>query len=420
MTERTVIAPRPLAMAATAAVCLVLGAATQRADMVAVGVPFAVIAVVAALGGRSISGVTAHLDRSQIAEGDPVGLTVSVTGEPGTELVVDVPSTELLPRSYRIAAVTGADGRWSADLEAEPESWGRSPVPVPSVDVVDTRTAVRTIERPARFDGPDRLIVVPVVLAARHALVPRHLRAFGGRHRGPTPVDGVEFGETRPLGPGESWRRLNVRVSSRRGMPYVDDRHPDLAGDVTILLDTLAGGESEAVRRSAVVVAAAVADLQRRAEDRIGLLEIGGALRWLPAREGRRRTELLLEWLAGTHEHRGFVARDIGSIPPAALPRRGLVLAISPFVDPRSAPLLADLAARRGDVALVVIEPGSPPAGDGTGDDALAWRLWWLRREIEIERLAGAGVDVVRVKPPVSPVQLLLALSEARRRGRVA
>lgn len=411
------LAPRPLVAAVVAAVCLVVAVASERLDLVAVAVPFAVVAALAVARPRSVHGSTVRLVGDRIAEDERVGLVVTVDGEADTEVLVRIPPTRLVPTGRRLVGLTGADGRWVGSLDSAPITWGTSSLPQVAVDVVDPRTPVRAQRLPAVARGERELVVVPTVVAARHALTPRHLRGLGGLHLGPRPADGLEYAATRPMAPGDPWHRVNALVSSRRGAFHVDDRHPDLSGDVTILIDSLAAGTAEPVRRLAVGLAAAVADMQRRAHDRVGLLEIGGVIRWLPASDRRRRVEQLLEWLAGTHAVHSEARRDIRSIPSAALPRRGLVVVVTPLADPRSAPLLLELAGRRGDVALVAIEP---PIGDtdGVDDRALAWRIWGLHRSLAVDGLAAAGVDVIRATPDDGPGPVLLALARQRRRRR--
>ena len=410
-------APRPLAAATVAATCLVVAVASRRLDLVAVAVPSAAVAALAVLGPRSVRSAAARFDPDRVGEAEPVGLVVTVDADPGTEVLVRVPPVRLLPTPCRLVAVTDRDGHWEARLVSRPVTWGSAPLPVPAVDVVDCRCTVRTQRHRSTPDGRRELLVVPTVLAARHALTPLQLRGLGGLHLGPRPADGLEYAATRAMAPGDPWHRVNPRVSSRRDELFVDDRHPDLSGDVTILVDSLAAGTAEPVRRMAVSIAAAVADVQRRAHDRVGLVEVGGIIRWLAASDRRHRVEQLLEWLAGTHAVHSEARRDIRSIPPAALPRRGLVVALTPLVDPRSAPLLFDLAERRRDVAVVAIEP---PTGDASGDDdvALAWRIWELHRSLAIEGLVAAGADVVRAAPDDGPGSVLLALARRRRARR--
>ena len=51
-----------------------------------------------------------------------------------------------------------------------------------------------------------------------------------------------------------------------------------------------------------------------------------------------------------------YFARDVAMVPPAILPSRALVLAITPLLDERGALALVDLCARGHDVTVLEID----------------------------------------------------------------
>ena len=78
------------------------------------------------------------------------------------------------------------------------------------------------------------------------------------------------------------------------------------------------------------------------------------------------------------------------------LPPRALVIAITPLLDERAISLLLDLCTRGGDLTVIEVSPLSHVAAGPTPADALAHRLWQLRRELLRGRLEAVGVAVAR------------------------
>ena len=109
-----------------------------------------------------------------------------------------------------------------------------------------------------------------------------------------------------------------------------------------------------------------------------------------------------------------YAARDVALVPPAILPPRALVLAITPLLDERGTRALLDVSARGHDVAVLEIDV---PALRGGGRDA-AMRLWALRRAAIRARLSDLGATTVSwdgERPLEAVVEEVIAFRRASR-----
>ena len=133
--------------------------------------------------------------------------------------------------------------------------------------------------------------------------------------------------------------------------------------------------------------------LERR--DRVGLVTFGGILRWLEPGGGLVQRYRLIDALLETGVEFSYAWKDVNIIPARTLPPKALVIAITPLLDERSIAALLDLRARGHDLAVVEVSPEDLVA-PGEGIDALAYRLWLLRRAELRARFERAGVAVAR------------------------
>jgi uncharacterized protein (DUF58 family) len=70
------------------------------------------------------------------------------------------------------------------------------------------------------------------------------------------------------------------------------------------------------------------------------------------------------------------------------------VVAVTPLLDDRIIEALADLRARRYDLAIVEVSPAGFATPGETEPDRLAHRLWLLQREVMRARYERLGVAV--------------------------
>lgn len=272
--------------------------------------------------------------------------------------------------------------------------------------------------------GPT-LRVLPASERLTRLLDPAESRAVLGVHRSRRLGDGNEFAELRPYLPGDRLRDLNWGATARHRRPFVNRRHPELSGEVVIALDTFVDGSTgstEALARAARA-AWAVASIHLQANDRVGLIGLGGRTQWLHPAGGRRARYQLLETLLSI----GGTAADSfavhGGRIRAAVPMSALVVALTPLHDRRMIRTLQWWRARGRSVAVAMIDTSDLLGAPESTTDAWARRLWSLELDRHKRELTGAGIPVVTVADngPIAPV--VSALRRARqapavRRGR--
>jgi uncharacterized protein (DUF58 family) len=213
--------------------------------------------------------------------------------------------------------------------------------------------------------------------------------------------EGIEHADLRDYLPGDRLRAINWRASARRGTLVVNERHPERNTDVVLLLDTFTdvrgGGFSTLEETARIAAALAERALERR--DRVGLVSLGGVLRWLRPDLGLAQRHRLLETLVETTIEPTYTWRGVDLLPTRILPAGALVIALTPLVDRRFVSALVDLRARGFD--LVVVELDAASALEPEADDltALATRIWLLEREASRARLRQLGVAVALWAP---------------------
>jgi uncharacterized protein (DUF58 family) len=208
--------------------------------------------------------------------------------------------------------------------------------------------------------------------------------------------DGVEYADIRDFVPGDRVRAINWRASARRQGLVVNERHPERNTDVVLFVDSFVDvrGANRSVLEEAVRAAAALATRYLERRDRVGLVGFGGVLRWLQPGMGITQRYRLIETMVETGVEPTYTWRDVNLIPARLLPPAALVLALTPLVDPRFVTALADLRARRLDVAVVEVDPVPLVEPGRTEVEQCAHRLWLLEREVLRTRLESLGIGV--------------------------
>jgi uncharacterized protein (DUF58 family) len=256
--------------------------------------------------------------------------------------------------------------------------------------------------------------VMPGVERLRTLVSPARTQSAVGARRSNVRGEGLELAEVRPYVVGDQIKRLHWRATARMGTPYVAEHHPERSADVVLFLDTFAElpGAREPTLTLTVRAAAALAQAHLRERDRVGLVAFGGMLTWLTPGSGVVHALRIADALARREIVMSYVARDVTVVPPAILPARALVLAITPLLDERGSRALIDLLARGHDVAVVEIDA---PALLGRSHDP-ALRLWALRRAAMRIRLAELGAALV-TWDGTSPLESVTREVVASRRG---
>jgi len=243
----------------------------------------------------------------------------------------------------------------------------------------------------------------PDELQVRRLLAPTRMHRLSGAHQSPLRERGAEFASLRHHQPGDTMRNVNWRATARSDKLWVSDRHPDRATDVVVLLDTFGGTDqsskaSRHVLTTGVRVAVAVAARYLASTDRVGLVEIGGVVRWVAPSTGRRQLYRLIDSVLAIQPHFSYT-----------------------LVDDRFIEVVEVLSGRGYDIAVVALDHigwnqigGRGPVGSGGGQPAtgpddrpdagqagrttrsLAEQLWMAERDLVRDRLTGRGVAVAR------------------------
>jgi uncharacterized protein (DUF58 family) len=413
----------------TLASWVVLGAAGALAAVVlgepalaALGAPFAVAAAAGiALARDPRVRVRASVVPERMLEGDEAVLTYDVRVDAGAEWLelraVLPPGLVAEPgAAARVLRIAPGDHRL-VDVPVRAERWGghlAGGARVRATGVVGAVwfTGVAPAEAGVR--------VLPDIERLRSLVSPARTQAAVGPRRSGARGDGLELADVRPWVPGDHPRRMHWRATARRGEPYVAERHPERAADVLIFVDTFADVPSPPAREGALTLAvraaAGLAEAHLRVRDRVGVVTFGGVLHWLAPGSGVTHALRIADALASSEVFMSYVAHDVTVVPPAILPSRALVLAITPLLDERGARGLIDLCARGHDVAVIEIDA---PALLGGGRDPVT-RLWTLRRAAMRARLAELGATTATWDGTRALESVLEEVTASRRASRLA
>jgi uncharacterized protein (DUF58 family) len=247
-------------------------------------------------------------------------------------------------------------------------------------------------------------------------------QAFTGSEVSRAKGDGIEYADIREYMPGDRVRSINWRATARRGALVVNERHPERSTDVVLLLDSYADvrGDGFSTLDEAARVASTLAQRFLERRDRVGLVTLGGVLRWLQPGLGVTQRYRLLETLIETGIEPTYTWRDLGVIPSRVLPAKALVLALTPLVDQRFVAALVDLRARGFDLVVVELDP-MEAVKPGSGEiGMLAHRIWLLEREANRALLERLGVGVARWGPGLSLDGALEEVGAYRRHAKLA
>lgn len=407
--------PRLGAYAALVAVALLGALALRRPELATLAVPFALwLTAGLTVAGPPRFAAAVGVDRDRAVEGEQVRLRLELQAATRVERL-EVPLAGALPGGLALAAgqpallvlALAAGERRTVQMTLNCRRWGAwrlGELPLRAQD----RFGLFTWEQPAQVaaaappaptpaPGPAlTLRVYPRPETLRALLRPQRTRQQAGdqvaRHLG----DGVEFGDLRPLAPGDHVRHINWRASARRGQPYVNQYHPERNADVVLFLDTFteAGDQHGSTLDLAVRAAASLAAHYLTRKDRVGLIGFGGVLTWLQPASGLAQVYRIVDLLLSTEALPSYADKTVATIPRRLLPAGALIVGLTPLIDQRGIRALLDLRGRGYEVAVLALSPTSftQPTPDELG--GLAWRLWLLWRAATCARYTRLGVPV--------------------------
>jgi uncharacterized protein (DUF58 family) len=390
--------PRVTAYAWLAAVLLFASLALRRPELAVLALPFA---LPPALGLRLARPpevrVAVDPERLTAVEGEELKLEVTLatlTPVERLEVVLVVPDGLEVVSGARAQSVRlGWDDERTLSLRLRCARWGNYELGDVRLrardrlgllvweDVVDRRERIRVYPTPEQLHR----IVRPVVT-----------QLYAGNEVARQKGDGLEFADLREFVPGDRLRSINWRASARRGDLVVNERHPERNADVILFLDTFADARrgDRSTLDLAVRATATLASRYLERRDRVGLVSFGGILRWLTPGMGTTQRYRIVDALLESEVVFNYAWKDVSVIPSRVLPPAALVVAITPLLDDRVVAVLADLRARRYDLAVVEVAP-TEFAQPGPSEEAqLAYRLWVLRREEIRARYERLGVAV--------------------------
>ena len=396
--------PKLAGYAALGAVGLVAAMALRRPELVILAAPFLVLLVVGTRIARDPE-VTAELalETERTIEGADVSAVLTLRSTAPVdrlEVLVDLPArVEVVGGSAARAVRMPSATEHAVSLVLCCRRWGAF-----DLDEVDVRALdpFRLVVWAATLHPRRRLEAYPSDVTLRRLVAPRDTQAFAGSEVARVKGDGVEYADLRDFVPGDRVRSINWRASARRQALVVNERHPERNADVVLLLDSFGDvhGDGTSVLEQAVRAAATLARRYLERRDRVGVVGLGGTLRWLQPGMGAAHGYRLVETLLETGVQPTYTWADVGLVPARVLPPKALVLGLTPLLDPRFVSALHDLRARRFDVAVVEIDPVPfVPAGRSRAE-RLAHRLWILDREIQRAQLREAGIAVAAWQEP--------------------
>ncbi len=393
-----------------------------RPELVALGASFgALVALGLALVHEPLVTAEVDLERDRAIEDEEVVLTVVLEGRGLVELAVVLPrGVEVVDGSAALALRLSPERAETLELRLRCARWG---VYALGEIVLRAHDPFGLYTWEGRSADELRLKVFPRPELLRDPLEPLETQATTGSHVARVAAEGIEFADLREYVPGDRVRSINWRASARRGELWVNRMHPERNADVVLFLDTFteaahygAGGTLDAGVRAAASLATQY--LEHR--DRVGLVSFGGILNWLVPASGIVQRYRIVDALLDTEIVLNYAWKDVEMIPRGTLPPKALIVALTPLLDERAVATLLDLRARGFDLTVIEISP-VPYVGPAPGrSDAIAYRLWLLRREVLRSHYRRVGVPIVEWREGTSAAAVLEEVRAWRRVHRFA
>ncbi|MFI0942635.1 DUF58 domain-containing protein [Streptomyces sp. NPDC021020] len=302
-------------------------------------------------------------------------------------------------------------------LRCTAERWGRWSVGTVDIDVYDAGGAAR---RTVRVDLGE-VAVFPVPSAAGVTPIPVRLPQRLGEHTSTQRGEGVEVTGVHPYVVGDRQRRIHWPATTRRGELQLHQFAAEKASDTVVLLDVLADVRDPATGASSLDetfrAAAGLVRAYLRTHDRIGVVSVGGATRWLQPGSGGTYFYRIVESVLDVRKDLGYRTTGLRRLPPPALPENALVYVFTPLTDQRILDVLDQVRSRANPLVVVEIPSGDPAVEPGDSRAQLALRLWRADREAMRFALTERGIAVVTHTPGETLDLALAPLLRTRIRG---
>jgi uncharacterized protein (DUF58 family) len=339
-----------------------------------------------------------------VTEGEVVAVTAQIEGHRGYGVEFEIapaaqvaagPALTVPAGAVPAGAVpAGADSQDSTQVQLwyQPQRWGFRPA---GTLMLTLRDEFRLSEGTIEVELP-RLECVPLPARMTRPIVLSRLPSRLGEHSARAAGEGVEFAGVRAYIPGDRQRRINWSATTRHGSVYLSTFAAERTQNVVVIADTTTDvgdpGRSTVdlvLRGAAGAISAYVAG-----RDRVGLINFGAGVSWMPPGHGRRHAARLMGVLlrgTGSAERADIMTR----MPRAALPPGALILVFSPMIGRRIIEAVRDLRERGYTVLVVDVLTSVPEIGRGTLT-SLALRVWQLEQQAMRFSLEQLGVPVVR------------------------
>ena len=434
MTRKLTGRARSLAMVGGASLLLALALGVP--ELAAIGAGAVVVLLVGLhLGGESQVDLSVVAGGQRVVEGDAVALTIRVvTARRTTSVVLWVttggadPVEIGTPVSSVPARVVPTDGGFTAefpaldgpahiDVEVKYKRWGIHPLPEVGLTVTDPFGLFE--QRLDAAPGRGRVRVLPTEERIRRLFLPDRVGAGLGDLLSAKRGDGLEFAELRPFRPGDDRRRVNYRASARAGRTWVADRHPERNADVILFADLLfdrGPGNRDVVDR-VIRGVASLASSHLGRHDRVGLVVLGGTVRWVTPRMGTIQRYRMLDALLETQLLHGWAGPMAGLLVNRIVSGHALVVVLTPLLDDVTVTLASDLRGRGFDLVVVECDPEPFLPEARNRSEQIARRIWSMERAALRRRLEERGIIVARWEAG-APLGAVVSDANSRRRLR--
>jgi uncharacterized protein (DUF58 family) len=389
-------AERALRLGTVAVVALITALVTGRPWVLAFAAAPLVLLALALPGGARPDAVTAEaeVEPRRCFEGEQVRVRIAVAydGEagrldPGVTLGHGVRLDHLAVGPHRVELVLTA------------QRWGRWTLGTVDVDVYDRGGLAR---RTVRADLGE-IAVFPVPEHAGLTPIPVRLPQRLGEHTAVQRGEGVEVTGVHPYVRGERQRRIHWPATTRRGALQVHQFAAERAADTVVLLDVLADVVDPATGTSSLDetfrAAAGLVRAYLRTHDRVGVVSVGGATRWLQPGSGQGYFYRIVESVLEVRKDLAYRTAGLSRLPPPALPEGALVYVFTPLTDQRILDVLDQVRGRANPLVVVEIPTGDPVVEPGDTEGELALRLWRADRDAMRFALVERGIAVVAHRP---------------------
>jgi uncharacterized protein (DUF58 family) len=276
-------------------------------------------------------------------------------------------------------------------------------------------------------------VIPPRILPLRRLPLPFRMFGLSGGHDSARPGDGGEFRDIGQFVPGDRLRRIDWRVTARRGQNPADlyVRRSFSTADATVLVvmdsrdevaELVTNRTSSALKFDSPTsldvareAASSIASAYIDAGDRVGFRDLARSTRVLAPGGGSAQLHRLLPAISRT---RPFGAPQRRVRPPL-IPAGALVYLLSTFLDNEAA-RMAELWRVAGHRVVVIDTLPPTPIVGLRREQVDALRIVQLEREARLLALASLGVDVIRWHPAngQSPESQLATRTRFSRRPR--